>query len=363
MSFSLRIRDLLSAISILCGARMASEKALPLASGDAVTVRERLFSGGLEMYLQPVVDLRTGDVSKIEALARLDMNGRIILPGNFLPLLTDEDLALLFRRGLEQCLLWLKTNDARGAVWKKISLSINMPPSYLIGEGSVSLIGEALARYDIEPSRLTIEILETHRISTARQGEAIRALKATGVLIALDDLGSGHSSLLRLANHPFDIIKLDRGLLTNMQTRPVQVFSVVRSLLSLAHDLNCQVVVEGLENAGMIEAMRFIGCEYGQGFGLATPMAQSVFEEWMARRQPVQLGMAGKDAEITTALGACAYLWATMHGGTRTPEQEQRAVSMCHAFGGISAALVAADSLKPLGDWLVGRVTGSDARM
>lgn len=166
MSFSLRIRDLLSAISILCGARMASEKALPLASGDAV--RGRLFSGGLEMYLQPVVDLRTGDVSKIEALARLDMNGRIILPGSFLPLLTDEDLALLFRRGLDQCLLWLKKNDARGAVWKKISLSINMPPSYLIEEGSVSLIGEALARYDIEPSRLTIEILETHRISTAR---------------------------------------------------------------------------------------------------------------------------------------------------------------------------------------------------
>lgn len=301
----------------------------------------RLFSNGLRMYLQPIFNLLTGNIIKMEALARVEMeDGRILLPCDFLPDLSSRDLDKLFYTGLDQILVWFKTNGVKYDVGaNKLGLSINAPPSFLMSDDAATRIASMLDQYGVAPERLTIEILETHRINANEQFETIRKIKERGIQLALDDLGSGHSSLLRLATHPFDVVKIDRGLLSNIHTRPIQVFTVIRSLIEMAANLRCQLIVEGLEDMATIEAMRFIGCEHGQGYGLARPMSQSRLEYWRldVRHQKCPEWCA---LTITTKLGALAFLWMGMRKGFHLP----------------------ADKLQPLGDWLIRCVVEQERR-
>lgn len=272
----------------------------------------QLLSKNVQMHLQPILCLLTGQVVKVEALARLqDTDGKLLLPSTFLPSLTNHELTTLFCEGLNQTLSWLrKHDDLEDCSTPKIELCINMPPNCLKQDWIVGHISEALAQYQIAPSRLIIEILETHCINQNIQIDAIMALKAIGVRLGIDDLGSGHSSLLRLARHPFDVVKIDRDFIQAIRSHPLQTFTIIRAIFGMASELNCDVVVEGLENDAMIEAVRFLGGAYGQGFGLAHPMDQAQASNWLLARKLV----TPADLAIQTDLGALAYLWQSMKG-------------------------------------------------
>ncbi|MDE7548777.1 EAL domain-containing protein [Acetobacter fabarum] len=271
---------------------------------------ERLFSGGLCMFMQPVVDLRTGHLRKVEALARLkDTDGTIVSPAIFLPLLGHDDLDRLFEIGLEQGLAWLKSWDENGL---STELSLNLPPSCLSNANILNIVGNMLKRYNMPPARLTLEVLETQDIDSGKQEAALRDFRAMGVQMAIDDLGAGHSNLMRLSAMAFDSIKVDRGLLHHIRDVPLQIFSVIRSLREMGRDLSSLVVVEGLENAEVIEAMRYLGCHYGQGFGIARPMPPDDFLEWY--RVNSKLIPEEKENEIYYDLGALAYMWVATRG-------------------------------------------------
>lgn len=275
-----------------------------------MTAPLQLQSKNVQMHLQPIFCLSTGQVVKVEALARLQASdGKLLLPPAFLSSLTEHELTTLFCEGLNQTLLWLRKHDEmEHSQNHKMELCINMPPNCLKQDWIVNHISEALTYYQIAPSRLIIEILETHCINQNMQIDAILALKAIGVRLGIDDLGSGHSSLLRLASHPFDIIKIDRGFIQAIRSRPLQTFTVIKAILGMASELNCDVVVEGLENDATIEAIRFLGGAYGQGFGLARPMGKTQLSNWLLSRNLV----APADLAIQTDLGALAYLWQSM---------------------------------------------------
>ncbi|NNM63715.1 MAG: diguanylate cyclase, partial [Burkholderiales bacterium] len=176
----------------------------------AEILRQQLFAGGLRMFMQPIVDLRSGHLIKVEALARLELaDGPMIAPGVFLPLLGEAELSRLFRMGLDKALGHLAQWDAQGL---RIGVSVNMPPSVLRDSECVLWVEDILRLHGIASDRLTLELLETQVLDSGAQDTALSQLKRLGCELAMDDLGSGYSSLLRLTSVPFDTIKIDQGL-------------------------------------------------------------------------------------------------------------------------------------------------------
>ena len=285
--------------------RNANAPLQAITQAQAATLRQHLFAGGLRMYAQPIVDLDAQGEFHTEALARLEMpDGTVLSPAAFLPILGESDLNHLFRLSLgialDHLLLW-----ERAGV--RSSIAVNMPPSTLQEEGCVSRIEHALRVRGIAPSRLTLEFLEAPDIDVTRQSAAIGQLKRLGVCIAIDDLGSGYSSLQRMASLPFDIIKVDQSIVRQIYKNPLGILSMLDSFVRMGRDLDLLVVVEGLEDEGMIETARILGARMMQGYGLGLPMPAQEFIVWADRyRKPPQ------GAAIRTALGALAYCWANL---------------------------------------------------
>ncbi len=268
--------------------------------------RERLFAGGLSMFVQPIVDLRGGQLVKVEALARLVLpDGRTVSPGEFLPLLGDAELARLFRRGLDQALGYLGVWQAAGI---HIGISVNLPPSTLLVPECDRWVADALAQHHIHPGRLTLELLETTLIDESLRDAAIGRLSALGVQLAMDDLGAGYSSLRRLSALPFHTIKIDQGLLRRLRDEPQLTLAVIDTLIEMGRRLERDVVVEGLEEEGVIEVAALLGAAYGQGYGLGRPMSAADLPKWRdGFSLPIEPGVAH------TYIGAMAHHWKYGH--------------------------------------------------
>ncbi len=109
----------------------------------------------------------------------------------------------------------------------------------------------------------------------------LEQFKALGVRLAQDDLGSGHSSLLRLRHFAFDDVKLDQSLVRGQEFDPRGALNFIHPLTSLAHSMGLTVVVEGLENAGLIEAAYMLGADAGQGYGISRPLPADEIPAWV----------------------------------------------------------------------------------
>ncbi|MGC8529248.1 MAG: EAL domain-containing protein [Leptospirillia bacterium] len=262
--------------------------------------RQEIFSGGLSMYMQPVVNLSTGTVVKVEALARLIRpGGEIVPPGLFLPSMGDAELDRLFREGLDQALEWVSRWDAEGV---SLDVSLNLPPGTLRDPSCPVWVEEALTRHRVAPKRLTLELLENDEIDAKTMDQAVEHLVAIGVNLSMDDLGSGFSSLQRLVTLPFDSIKVDQGLLKRIRTAPLHTISMIGTIVRMGQDFERDVVVEGLEDRAMVEAAAILGAPYGQGYSLARPMPATQVVQWLQNfHLPITPG------EVTTALGGLSF--------------------------------------------------------
>lgn len=288
--------------------RLRTEPSQHLSADERAQWRARLFSGGLQMYMQPIINLKHGRCTKVEALARLQLeDGRIIGPGAFLPALSEQELNRLFIEGLQQAIAALAKWDAMGF---ELDLSFNLPPSSLRHPDCVRWIRAALAPYTLAPQRLTFELLENEEIGDiTRYTEAIFDLHALGVRLAMDDLGSGYSSLLRLRNLPFDLIKIDQGLLYEADKAPHRTISLVGSLIKMAHSMDLQIAMEGLQNADLVETARLLGTDLAQGYALAQPMPAADIPGWIARF----LRLPDQEAP-RTVMGVMATHWLWEQG-------------------------------------------------
>jgi EAL domain-containing protein (putative c-di-GMP-specific phosphodiesterase class I) len=234
--------------------------------------RKLLDERRLTMLYQPVVDLRTGQICRFEALARLlGERDELIVPGRFLPAFGESELLLLFEQGLREICLDSREFDAAGL---ELPFSINFPAGGLGDLRYEQALFSNLEEYGIPASRMQLEVLETADADgQAEQNLAFfHRLRERGVRFSQDDLGSGHSSLLRMGQYSFDEIKIDQGLVRSAMQKPQRALEFILYLTRLSHAFQTQVVVEGLENLGMIEAAAILGVELGQGYGIARPM-------------------------------------------------------------------------------------------
>jgi diguanylate cyclase (GGDEF)-like protein/PAS domain S-box-containing protein len=280
--------------------------------------RDAIYGGGLQIQLQPVIDLRDGSVHLFEALARLSMpDGTVLEPADFLKHLSNFDLDYVFSSVLELSLARLAEWDRRGFTQ---SVSVNLPPTTLLDPASPGLIQNALQRHGIAPHRLGLELLETQTLEWDIQREAVNELVRLGVGLAMDDLGAGYSSLKRLSSLPFNAIKLDRGLLAEIRRKPPETLGLIATLIQMGRDFGMNVVVEGLEDEGITEAVTVLGAPLGQGYYLSRPLAPEDALGWVDEFElPVRVD------QLRTCLGALAYHWRFARLGSPHP----RALAEC----------------------------------
>jgi diguanylate cyclase (GGDEF)-like protein len=231
---------------------------------------DMLAAGALRLRFQPWLDLAAGRLTSVEALARLEWGGRVLGPAEFFPGLDHADLALLGQRVRAMAL-------AQGAAWQRAGLacniSVNVSPEELLDPRfATQVLASLAAEPDFPAGRLTIELLETSEIlNRTLSSRHLRQLRAAGVRVALDDLGSGYSSLLRLKELPVDIIKIDQSFVRGLLQRPGDL-KFLHALISLARSVQAEIVVEGVETPLYLAALRQMGVDYLQGYAIARPL-------------------------------------------------------------------------------------------
>ncbi len=277
----------------------------PIDADQVRSFRELLYGDGLRMWVQPIVELRTGAIPRAEALARLQAaDGTIYGPAQFLPAFGEQELHALFRHGLAQTLDFLRGWRDAGL---QVDVAVNLPPPTLMHPQCASWIDEALRKAGVDASHLTLEVLETDGIDEARSDDAIRAIDALGVRLALDDLGSGYSSVTRLASLPIDTVKIDQGLIRGLAKDPVRTIRLLASLVHIGQEFAPHTVIEGLQDEGFVEVARQLGARLGQGYALSRPMPAVDFLDWV-RNRPVLA--PDVDETLRTWPGALAHFWA-----------------------------------------------------
>lgn len=234
----------------------------------------------MTMVYQPIIDLQSGRLKKVEALARLiDGTGTLVTPAAFLPTLGNRDLLRLFEFGVGQICQDLRVWHSQGL---KLSVSLNLPPQGIGDPEYHEVLFRTLEETGTDTEHVELEILESQEFKdTINRDRFLENLKLLGIRLIQDDLGAGHSSLLRMDSMPFDEVKIDQGLVRRAaQKHPHRAFGFIYYLTQLAHELGALVTVEGLENPGLIEAAFIMGADGGQGYEIARPMPAKDISEW-----------------------------------------------------------------------------------
>jgi diguanylate cyclase (GGDEF)-like protein len=226
-----------------------------------------------ELHYQPLVRLRDGAVTSVEALVRWRHPTRgLIPPFDFIPFAEESGLIVpigrwVLREGCRQAKSFREQTTA--AV--KPGIGINLSVKQLFQSDIVSDVRAALADAALEPSALTLEITESVMMTDIELAVTrLQELREVGVRLALDDFGTGYSSLSYLSKFPLDILKMDRSLLA-AGASPV-TSGLASAVLGLGETFDLEVVAEGIEYPEQSATLRDLGCETGQGFYFARPM-------------------------------------------------------------------------------------------
>ena len=248
------------------GCAVAYSSALDDDSGDVLDQRialaADLAAGRMGVALQPIVTADGRPVA-VEALARWSYEGTDIAPSHFIALaqraglLGDLDL-LVARTALNTVV--------SGSPGQLVTINVG-----LVGGPAVAQhLGALLDELAFPPDRLVVEVVERDMLDPAKMRAVMRDLRAVGVRIAIDDFGTGQSSLSRLGEINPDFVKLDRSFVAPLDD-PTRSTTLVRGVISLAHDLGALVVGEGVETRSQFEALRNLGCDAMQGYLLGRP--------------------------------------------------------------------------------------------
>nr|WP_302666049.1 EAL domain-containing protein [uncultured Agathobaculum sp.] len=239
-----------------------------------------------QVYLQPKMNLRTGQIDSAEALVRWKTKERgLLFPDQFIPLFEHNgfckqlDLYMLEK----SCQLLRSWMDAG---IPPITISINQTKALFVSDDYVDALLEITSRYQVSPQYIVLEILEGLAFENSEQlNDTIARLNHAGFRVSMDDFGSGYSSLNTLGKLHIDQIKLDRMFLMDLrQEQRSSQYEVMRSIFSLAKTLGIETVTEGVETQKDEELVRSMGCDYGQGYYYSKPIPADVFFDTFLKR-------------------------------------------------------------------------------
>lgn len=249
-------------------------------------LRRAIEGNQLTLAFQPLIDLPTGTVSGFEALARWNHEERgPISPVEFIPVAEESGLIVsLGRWALDAAAQTLVDWDKQ--VGKKLPLyvAVNLSAIQIARDDMSAAVGNALKSSGLEGRRLTLELTESAIIQDPlRATKVLEALKAFDARVAMDDFGTGYTSLSYLQRLPIDMLKIDRSFVTGMLGDRDSI-AIIRAVLSLAEALGMATTAEGIESEELAQALTELGCSHGQGFFFAKPLAaEAALAYWLAR--------------------------------------------------------------------------------
>ena len=240
-------------------------------------LRRALERDQLSMSFQPLVDLKTGEVSGFEALARWHHPERgEISPTEFIPVAEESGLILhLGRWAMDKAATTLADWDKEAEQRLPFNVAVNLSAIQVARDDITAMVGGALRSSGLTGDRLTLELTESAIVQDPRRATRVfDALKGLDARVAMDDFGTGYSSLAYLQRLPIDVLKIDRSFVSGMMMDPDSV-AIVRAVLSLAEALGMSTTAEGVESRELATTLAALGCVSGQGFFFARPLAMA----------------------------------------------------------------------------------------
>jgi EAL domain-containing protein (putative c-di-GMP-specific phosphodiesterase class I) len=254
----------------------------------------------LSLDMQPIIDLRTGRIARVQALARLHLaDGIVQVESEYLPMLTVDQLDAMFRHQVLEAAMWLRRWDEDSLA---LSISVTVGSSTLLAPNFTRWLCTTVDRFDIERERLTLEIIETHGVTVDSGRAEISQLASLGFGIGLDALGGGVAGIDQLNDIPFQSIKIDRELLANLGSKPQPTIGLLAAASQLGVDFGRKVIIQGIENDSMLEVASILGVAYGQGAFLGIPIAAEQVASLVSGFNATPRGSV-----IRSLLGAIAY--------------------------------------------------------
>jgi diguanylate cyclase (GGDEF)-like protein/PAS domain S-box-containing protein len=249
-------------------------------------LRQAVDGSLLGIHYQPIVELATGRISGMEALARWPSDWPEVTPTEFISI--AEEIGVIGALGQQVMGVALQTLAGwrrSGLVAENFCMSVNLSGRQLDDPGLANQILAAIAVVDLPASLLKVEITESTLMKEVQRVQHVfSAMCATGVGLHLDDFGTGYSSLTALRQFPIETLKIDRSFLSTIREPEDDKAAIVRSTVGLAHSLGLAVIAEGIERPEQLVRLRSLGCELGQGFLFSPPLsghdARKLLETW-----------------------------------------------------------------------------------
>ncbi len=230
-------------------------------------LRHALERHELVLHYQPVVSLRSGEVAGLEALLRWQHPDRGLLdPAEFVTVAEDSGLIEPIGRWVQEraCRQILEWHDQRPDA-RPFDVSVNLSARQVAHRDLPSIVAEILARTNLEPAHLRLEITESVLVEESATAKAtLEALAEIGVRLVLDDFGTGYSSLAYLNRFPFDALKIDRSFVDALGVEQERT-AIIEAIIGMARALSLDVIAEGVENEAQLSELRRLGCDYAQG--------------------------------------------------------------------------------------------------
>ena len=245
-------------------------------------LRRALAHDEFVLHYQPQIAIDSGELVGIEALIRWQHPERgLLLPNEFVGVAQDSGLMTrLDERSLRaasaQCVAWQRAHSP------SLRLSVNFATNALLDRGLPQRVESTLRSSGLAPASLVVEITEQHAVqdlpSTQR---ALRELKTLGVQIAVDDFGTGHSSLAYLSQFPIDVVKIDRAFVAGIGRTP-EDSAIVVAIVSMARGLGLKVIAEGVETEEQLAFLKALRCDEFQGYLFSKPVPPDELEKLLS---------------------------------------------------------------------------------
>ncbi len=258
-------------------------------------LRQAVEHDQLTLHYQPKLDLASGTVKYVEALARWDHPTRgFVSPDQFIPFAEQTGYIKAISqwvadKAIGQCAAWR-------AAGIELAVSLNVSARELIQSTLPATFSALLSKHGVPPELVWIEITESAIMDDPTHAiETLDRLHALGIRLSVDDFGTGYSSLSYLKRMPVDELKIDKSFVIGM-THHKDDETIVRSTIDLAHNMGLKVVAEGVETEAVLERLRDLGCDLVQGFHLSRPLPPARLEEWL-----IEWGYATRSPKLDVA--------------------------------------------------------------
>jgi EAL domain-containing protein (putative c-di-GMP-specific phosphodiesterase class I) len=242
------------------------------------------------LHYQPRVDLRTGEITGMEALVRWQHPEQgLVAPGRFIPVAEESGLIVPLGEWV------LRTACAQNKAWqdaglKPVCVAVNLSARQFRQRDLIEVVTGILRETGLDPSYLELELTESLIMQNVESTiVTLKKLNAMGIKLAIDDFGTGYSSLSYLKRFPIDMLKIDQSFVRDITTDPDDA-SIAKTIISMAHDMKLRVIAEGVETEEQRSFLSLRHCDEMQGYFFSRPVPAEAFEILLREHRCLQIG-------------------------------------------------------------------------